>query len=858
MSEETSKAEDSHEKVKQGIRVMARVRPFSAMELQNEEEATSVIFMKDNTVTVLDPSDQYSPKETFVFDEVFWSIPESQNQYSLKPFSSQEDVFKSIGLPIVSDVLEGYNCCVFAYGQTGSGKTHTMLGTEEDVGLSPRILSALFESLQKPAPGREVPTSTQVEVSFLEIYNERVRDLLIAHPARRASVSPVSPTHPRSNSVAQSDYGDCKVRNHPEMGTYVEGLKREQVDSAAKCMQVLKYGMGHRAVAATNLNQTSSRSHAVLQIYVKQKFAVLGTQRLAVLNLVDLAGSERIKRSGVTGQSLAEAKTINLSLSTLRRVIDVLIENESLPPGKHKGVPPYRESMLTWVLSDSLGGNSKTTMLTAVSPHASNLEDSVASLRYALKAKSIVCNVRVNEEKTAVVVSALRNQIEELKRQMKAQPATGVNVDAHKEAKKELAHKEEEYKRAVQEQAKLEAIGESLRRETKEKDEAINLLAPSLGAKLKAAEELESMRGEMAQRASATDDKKIQLNEATTARLQHEEDIKTNIERVSSLRVKTDEKLVQIAEAKVQEDKRIQELWANRFRHIAALSIEKRSNAALMANVDAYRQRLNELSETVFLKNEELDTDKGMRDRLLTKLRNVEDRNVFLIRHHEKLMADNTEVIHSITRQISGAEDAMSDIQAKLFVVREQSSAISATREAGNAVRTEEQMALQKELDAVSVHNAEIEMHIQRLTQELTRLQAKYNTLNAEIHNSEALRFENEIAEKDRSIAALTQANDEVSEELEFTNRTVQDTEEGVTFARVRVIAMQQESHGAERNRNDLRSFVKCKLHPERLDTTTQHRSASPPPYQDHQQATARRSARRAEFADELHRRGFA
>eukprot|EP01063_Lacrimia_lanifica_P021139 TRINITY_DN2839_c0_g1_i1.p1 TRINITY_DN2839_c0_g1~~TRINITY_DN2839_c0_g1_i1.p1 ORF type:complete len:1159 (+),score=418.86 TRINITY_DN2839_c0_g1_i1:76-3552(+) len=220
-------------------------------------------------------------------------------------------------------------------------------------------------------------------------------------------------------------YHDLRVRHSPVYGVYIDGLTRLDRDSgvatAEDVKRVIRAGLLHRATAETKMNATSSRSHAVFQLSVVAKNYVTGVQRYSHINLVDLAGSERLKMSGAEGERMVEATRINLSLSTLRRVIDILIENSLKKKRDLKAVPPYRESLLTWVLSETLGGNSKTLMLATVSPHASNLEDTGNTLRYAVKAKQIVNNVRVNEEKTSVMLSAMMQEIRTLQEQMEAE-----------------------------------------------------------------------------------------------------------------------------------------------------------------------------------------------------------------------------------------------------------------------------------------------------------------------------------------------------------------------------------------------------------------------------------------------------
>ena len=465
---------------KEAVRVMTRVRPFNSRELGGTDIASfpnSMICMDGNMVHVVD--DAGNVKDSFEFHECFWSIPDSQKQYSTNEFADQVAVYEKTGVIAVESALKGYHCCIFAYGQTGSGKTYSMLGSESDPGIAPRIVDDLFSEVEKLQGKNGYLYS--ISISFMEIYNEKCKDLLLEefdfeHPDKkkpkkrrkpsmnkrgstasgdpgtpmtggstgskspRPKFPPASPggrkvsefgmkrrgtfkkqhSHTHDDDEHERDFQELRVRHSPAVGVFVEGLTRlgpeEGLTCATDVKRVIKSGMEYRATAETSMNPTSSRSHAVFQIQLTGKNQARGVQRYAHVNLVDLAGSERIKMSQVAGARLVEATRINLSLSTLRRVIDCLIENAVKKKGKI--LPPYRDSMLTWVLSESLGGNSKTMMLATISPHESNYEDTTNTLKYALKAKAIVNNVRVNEEKASVLVSAMQAQIQALRVQM--------------------------------------------------------------------------------------------------------------------------------------------------------------------------------------------------------------------------------------------------------------------------------------------------------------------------------------------------------------------------------------------------------------------------------------------------------
>eukprot|EP00756_Hemistasia_phaeocysticola_P008180 Hpha_TRINITY_DN14524_c0_g1::TRINITY_DN14524_c0_g1_i1::g.46906::m.46906/K17914/KIF13; kinesin family member 13 len=283
-------------------------------------------------------------------------------------------------------------------------------------------------------------TNTIRSPSGLKIPQLRLTQVKSDGPSRRRGVPKRTP-----RGLVEEEYKDLRVRHSPLKGTWVDGLTtlvglRGQADAEA-VKRVIRHGVEHRATAATNMNAASSRSHAVFQIIVMARNDRLGMRRYAHLNLVDLAGSERVKLSGVEGDRFVEAKNVNLSLSTLRRVIDVMIENSSRR-GTQKRVVPYRESMLTWILSESLGGNSKTTMLAAVSPHESSREDTVNTLRYAVKASAIVNTVRANEEKCSVLLSAMQREIEKLRSSL--QDGDSEAPDRFNELVRDIAQRTEE------------------------------------------------------------------------------------------------------------------------------------------------------------------------------------------------------------------------------------------------------------------------------------------------------------------------------------------------------------------------------------------------------------------------------
>ena len=356
--------------------------------------------MKD-AQTVLTPPSSIDPKskgakaaegsKTFAFDRSYWSFDRNDPH-----FAGQENLFGDLGSPLLDNAFQGYNNCIFAYGQTGSGKSYSMMGYGEEAGVIPKICRNMFERIDDMGQNDKNLTCT-VEVSYLEIYNERVRDLL--NPATK---------------------GNLKVREHPSTGPYVEDLAKLVVRSFQEIENLMDEGNKARTVAATNMNETSSRSHAVFTLTLTQKRhdveTKMDTEKVAKISLVDLAGSERATSTGATGARLKEGAEINRSLSTLGRVIAALADISSGKAKKNNAsLVPYRDSVLTWLLKDSLGGNSLTAMIAAISPADINFEETLSTLRYADSAKRIKNHAVVNEDPNARMIRELKEELAQLR-----------------------------------------------------------------------------------------------------------------------------------------------------------------------------------------------------------------------------------------------------------------------------------------------------------------------------------------------------------------------------------------------------------------------------------------------------------
>uniref|UniRef100_A0A182XXK3 Kinesin motor domain-containing protein n=1 Tax=Anopheles stephensi TaxID=30069 RepID=A0A182XXK3_ANOST len=361
------------------------------------------------------------PFNDFTFDHSYWSVDEHDPH-----FTHQETVFDDLGTEIVDCAFQGYNACVFAYGQTGSGKTFTMMGTPEAQGLIPRICRSLFARMKL---GQEEGTGYKTQCSYLEIYNERVKDLL----------GPSSAGH------------GLRVREHRTLGPYVESLSQHPVSDYSEIQNCMIQGNIQRTTASTNMNDTSSRSHAIFTItFVQARYLNdLPSETVSKIHLVDLAGSERANATGATGQRLKEGAHINKSLVTLGSVISALAEQTNPTNNKRVLYIPYRDSILTWLLKDSLGGNSKTIMIAAISPADVNYSETLSTLRYANRAKNIINKPTINEDPNVKLIRELRDEIYKLKLMLSSdsgaelEPQLKVLEDLHKKEAQEKVLTEE-------------------------------------------------------------------------------------------------------------------------------------------------------------------------------------------------------------------------------------------------------------------------------------------------------------------------------------------------------------------------------------------------------------------------------
>ncbi|EPY89685.1 kinesin family member 18B [Camelus ferus] len=375
------------------VQVVVRVRPPTPREL--ESQGRPVVQVVDERVLVFDPEEpdggilglkwggtHDGPKKkgkdlTFVFDRVFGEA------------ATQQDVFQHTTHGILDSFLQGYNCSVFAYGATGAGKTHTMLGREGDPGIMYLTTMELYRRLE----ARQEEKRFEVLISYQEVYNEQIHDLL----------------EPK---------GPLAIREDPDKGVVVQGLSFHQPTSAEQLLGMLTRGNRNRTQHPTDANATSSRSHAIFQIFVKQQDRVPGlTQALQVakMSLIDLAGSERASSTHAKGERLREGANINRSLLALINVLNALADAKG-----RKSHVPYRDSKLTRLLKDSIGGNCRTVMIAAISPSSLVYEDTYNTLKYADRAKEIKLSLKSN----VISLDCHISQYATICQQLQAEPCT--------------------------------------------------------------------------------------------------------------------------------------------------------------------------------------------------------------------------------------------------------------------------------------------------------------------------------------------------------------------------------------------------------------------------------------------------
>lgn len=513
-------------KSSESVRVVVRCRPMNGKEKAASYDKVVDVDVKLGQVSVKNPKGTaHEMPKTFTFDAVY--------DWNAKQFELYDETFR----PLVDSVLQGFNGTIFAYGQTGTGKTYTMEGIRGDPekrGVIPNSFDHIFTHISRSQNQQYL-----VRASYLEIYQEEIRDLLSKDQTKR-----------------------LELKERPDTGVYVKDLSSFVTKSVKEIEHVMNVGNQNRSVGATNMNQHSSRSHAIFVITIECSEVGLDGEnhiRVGKLNLVDLAGSERQAKTGAQGERLKEATKINLSLSALGNVISALVD------GKSTHIP-YRDSKLTRLLQDSLGGNAKTVMVANVGPASYNVKETLTTLRYANRAKNIKNKPRVNEDPKDTLLREFQEEIARLKAQLEKR---SIGRRKRREKRREGDDKDD-YWREQQEKLEIEKraivedhslVAEEKTRLLKEKEKKMEDLrqekdaAELLGAKIKAMESkllvggknivdhtneqqkiLEQKRQEIAeqkrrereiqQQMESRDEETLELKE-TYSSLQQEVDIKT-------------------------------------------------------------------------------------------------------------------------------------------------------------------------------------------------------------------------------------------------------------------------------------------------------------------------------------------
>lgn len=357
------------------VTVVVRVRPLNNRELE-QREVRNCLHVTKNVVSVNNCVE-------FIFD------------HCIKPNQDNIYLHQQIGQPLLDHALDGYNVCMFAYGQTGSGKTHSIMGREEDPGLMHQFIVDLFDRLAYLTKNNS--TRVKVECSYYEIYNEKIHDLL-----------------------SNDSRTPLRVREHPTNGPYIVDLSTIECSSYQDVCYWINMAQKRRLTAATYMNQKSSRSHTIFTLTITQDRDLdeeFKSSMRSKVNIVDLAGSERTHVVNATGERLKESVLINKSLLTLGKVITQLAEFDFLK-GSSNSYIPYRESVLTWLLKESLGGNSKTTMIATVSPANIHQEETLTTLRYAATARRVVNIVKINEDPKLRRIRELEHEVEVLRQRI--------------------------------------------------------------------------------------------------------------------------------------------------------------------------------------------------------------------------------------------------------------------------------------------------------------------------------------------------------------------------------------------------------------------------------------------------------
>ncbi|KAI8647402.1 kinesin heavy chain [Parasitella parasitica] len=700
------------------IKVVCRFRPQNKLEIR-EGGVPIVEISEDGTDIVLKGKDT----NTFSFDKCFGSN------------TKQQEIFEYSIKSIVDDVVAGYNGTVFAYGQTGSGKTYTMMGSSiddsENKGIIPRIIEQIFTSIQEAPINMEFT----VKVAYMEIYMERVKDLLV--PAN-------------DNLPIHED----KVK-----GVYVKGIKEVYVSDTNEVYDVMRIGGDNRVVASTNMNAESSRSHSIVLTTITQKNLDTGAAKSGKLYLVDLAGSEKVGKTGASGQTLEEAKKINKSLTALGMVIN------SLTDGKSSHVP-YRDSKLTRILQESLGGNSRTTLIINCSPSSYNETESISTLRFGARAKTIKNKAKVNADLSPAelkallkrvkgdavsyksYISALENEIN-MWRLGKTVPEDGwaTMEGAKSKPPPAAATPAPAFKLSVDDDSRPSTPAMALGNDEKEEFikreqellEQINEKAAELASREKQVAEIQQMLDSLKENekemsnsnkilSSELSDAQVQLEKESYEKKEGEINIdslkEVNLEYISELEeLKAALTRLEIAESKNLEQLKTAEDVHTRARHLLNLPYMQENAEEKKQDIESDLDARDITPEAIAELRHELQTTKAMieqqkvtianleqeRDSLSQKRSDLEVRFSNLEADYEELLDKTIAMEEMDVKQNSDIADSISDLKTKLesqFIMKNQvqQNEIESLK-ADMEKKTKEEERLQSVLDELQVTN---------------------------------------------------------------------------------------------------------------------------------------------------------
>jgi len=573
------------------VRVVMRCRPLSTTEKQDGREMIVNINPSRGEVIIRNPkADGGEQPKTFAFDKVYdWT-------------AQQETIYQESAFPIVDSVIEGYNGTIFAYGQTGTGKTHTMEGRPDPPelrGIIPRAFEQVFKQIDG-TPDQQF----LVRVSFLELYNEEIRDLLANNPKNK-----------------------LELREKPDVGVYVKDLISFPVQSVEEMFGKLEVGRKNRAVGATSMNEGSSRSHSIFSITVEASEVGPDGQshiRMGKLNLVDLAGSERQSKTQATGDRFKEAININQSLTTLGNVISALVDAKS----QHI---PYRDSKLTRLLQDSLGGNTKTVMVANIGPADWNFDETLSTLRYAHRAKNIKNKPKINEDPKDAMLREFQDEITNLKNQLAQFQGSGgpigkagpggeriVKVQDEqriKEMEAKLAQEKEEIRlKAEEERKRIEAqknlaeeeknkLLENLRKQEESQKESKENQSKLL-KKLKRMEEKVLIGTKAMEQALNQEKENQRIKDELEKKRQQEQKLAEELERKAEENLMIEKKYRNQQEEVEDKNKKLQKLY-QKFQ--AQKSEIQDLQDEFSRERESYHEQIRELSRQLKLKNLVID-----------------------------------------------------------------------------------------------------------------------------------------------------------------------------------------------------------------------------------------------------------